>query len=269
MSDELNDQNQVEPTEEQSKVAQEDAKSSGSMKKYLLFGGIGVVVAGLSIAVTVMMMGGKETTETSDAAGEIVSAQTEKPSTHTNQPDDTPANTGHNERQHTTSEPEFEEFTPPEIEDTDPSVLDDIMANLEFLDQETMAPPEGAEHVRGMSVEDSVEAVNWLELETARLAKKEQELTARQRELDVLDKKVTQKLLRLEQAESAKVASLAKLYDGMDARAVARLVANLDDRTVVSIVPRMKQKNASQVLSLMPAQRAARLSKMLITIAEK
>ena len=58
----------------------------------------------------------------------------------------------------------------------------------------------------------------------------------------MLDKRVTQKLLRLEQAESAKIASLAKLYDGMDARAVARLVANLDDQTVVSIVPRMKQK---------------------------
>ena len=97
----------------------------------------------------------------------------------------------------------------------------------------------------------------------------EKKLDARQRELDITDKKVSQKLLKLEQAESTKISNLAKLYDGMDPRAVAKLIANLDDATVVSILPRMKLKNASTVLALMPAKRGARLSKKMITIAEK
>jgi hypothetical protein len=37
---------------------------------------------------------------------------------------------------------------------------------------------------------------------------------------------------------------------------------------VIAILPKMKTKNASEVLQLLPAQRAARLSKQLITIAE-
>jgi flagellar motility protein MotE (MotC chaperone) len=54
----------------------------------------------------------------------------------------------------------------------------------------------------------------------------------------------------------------------MDARTVANMMANLDDTTIVSLLPRMKQKNASQVLGLMPPQRAAKLSKQMIEVAE-
>jgi flagellar motility protein MotE (MotC chaperone) len=120
----------------------------------------------------------------------------------------------------------------------------------------------------GMTVEDSIEAVNWLEAEKAKLAERTNELDAREKQLNVLDSKVSQKITRLEQAESARISKLAKLYDGMEARSVARLIANLDDDTVVALLPRMKLKNASSVLALMPPVRAARLSKQMITIAE-
>ena len=158
MSDELNDQNQVEPTDQQAEATPEETKSSGSMKKYLLFGGIGIVVATLSIAITVMMMGGNEATESSDAAGEIVSAQAEKPAIPADHAASTPSDQEHGEQ--AKAEPEFEEFMPPEIEETDPSVLDDIMANLEFLDQDMTGSEELSDEARGMSIEDSVEAVN-------------------------------------------------------------------------------------------------------------
>ncbi len=148
-------------------------------------------------------------------------------------------------------------------------VFDEIMKNLEFLDYDP-TPEELGEDIEPMlSSEDSIEQVNWLESEKTRLAEWETKLNARQRELDITDKKVSQKLLKIEQAESAKVSNLAKLYDGMDPRAIAKVMANLDDATVVSILPRMKLKNASAVLSLMPAKRGARLSKKMITIAEK
>lgn len=149
----------------------------------------------------------------------------------------------------------------------DESVLEAIIANLEVLDY---VPTDGdlAEEQIGMSVEDSIEAVNWLVAEKSKLADREKELTAREKKLKLLDNSVSKKITRIEQAEATRVSKLAKLYDGMESRSVARLIANLDDNTVVALLPRMKLKNASQVLALMPPIRAARLSKQMITIAE-
>lgn len=154
------------------------------------------------------------------------------------------------------------------LAESDPSVLDKLMKSLEVLDY-VPTDDEVDDETVGMSTEDSIEIVNWLDKEKAALAAKKTKLDAREKELNVLDGRVTQKLLRLEQAESARTTQLAKLYDGMEASAVARLAANLDDETVVAILPRMKLKNASLALSLMPAARAARLSKQMITIAEQ
>jgi flagellar motility protein MotE (MotC chaperone) len=149
-----------------------------------------------------------------------------------------------------------------------PQALDKIMASLEFLDYKPTTVEVATEEEK-MSAKDSVEAVNWLEHEKARLAEREKTINARQAELEALDRNVTKKLLTLEQAESARVIELAKLYDGMDTRAVANLMASLDDSTIVAILPRMKTKNASAVLEQFPPKRAALLSKRLITIADK
>ena len=154
------------------------------------------------------------------------------------------------------------------LAESDPTVIDAIMENLAFLDYEPVEEDLQDEQI-GMSVAESLETVNWLDSETQRLREWEKKLNAKQREQQVLDAKISKKILTIEQAESSRVASLAKLYDGMDTRAVAQLMANLDDNTVVSILPRMKTKNASSVLSMMPSKRAARLSKLMITIAEK
>jgi flagellar motility protein MotE (MotC chaperone) len=150
----------------------------------------------------------------------------------------------------------------------DPTVLENIMANLDFLDYEPTSDEMVGDDKPRAEVEDSIKQVNWLEKEKKRLSEKEAELEKREKKLSSLDKEVSKKLSRLEQAETARYNNLAKLYDDMDPRAVAKLVANLDDATVVSILPRMKRKNASQVLALMPATRAALLSKKMITIAE-
>ncbi|UCE25122.1 MAG: hypothetical protein JSU74_03480 [Candidatus Zixiibacteriota bacterium] len=154
------------------------------------------------------------------------------------------------------------------LSEEDESAIERIMDNLAFLDYEP-SEDELAEQEGRMTEKDSLEQVNWLESEKAALASRKKELDTRQRELERLEKEVNKKLLNLEQAESARTAQLAKLYDGMDARSVAKLMANLDDKTVVSILPRMKLKNASAVLQLLPAQRAAKLSKQMITIAGK
>lgn len=248
MSEEQNEQTQQ--AEEPKKAA--EAKSGGLMS-YLLYGGIGLVVVAATIFGTLMILG-PATPETSDAGGDgtIVAADSVEADSH----GDTSAD------QHAATPAEGPDTM--YLEDDDTPVHEEIEANLEFLDYR---PADSEMGPQTMSKEDSVAAVDWLAEEKKRLTTWEKQLTARQKELEILDKKVSQKILRIEQAESAKIQSLAKLYDNMDARSVAKLCANLDDATVVSLLPRMKQKNASQVLALLPAQRAARLSKQMITIA--
>jgi len=242
VTDEQKNKEDAEAKEPQEKKA---SLMEGAMVKYILFGVAGIVlVIGIAFATLLFMGGTKSESVPEDARRETaeVDAFNAQDSPH---------------------EPESLA-----LEELDQSVIDMIMENLAVLDYEPK-PSDLEENEAGMSVEDSVEAVNWLQQEKTALSQKENELDTRQRELERLDKQVTQKILRIEQVESARVASLAKLYDGMDSRAVAKLMANLDDETVVSILPRMKIKNASAVLQLLPPRRAAKLSKRMITIAEK
>jgi len=242
----VTDENQ-NPTPETAESQSPQEKKKGGMVKYILFGVIGIVVV-IGVAYgTLMFMGGgaKPVPETSDAT-----------------------------RESTTTEPEAKEPTDEEILDSllgaedDPEIAEMIQQNLAVLDYEP-DPSDLGTGTGGMSEEDSTKAVNWLEQEKKRLAEWEAELNTREKSLKRLDAEVSKKVLKLEQAESTRITNLARLYDGMDSRAVARLMASLDDETVVSILPRMKAKNASQVLQLLPSQRAARLSKKMITIAEK
>jgi len=211
--------------------------------KYILFGVIGiVVVAGVAFA-TLLILGGDHP---HSAQEETAEKATEAPAQHDN--------------------PNIAESLA--IEGLDQNATDLISENLAMFDYEPDASEIESEAF-GMSVGDSIQAANWLKQEKATLSKKEKELDSREKELQRLDKQVSQKILRIEQVESARITSLAKLYDSMDSRAVAKLMANLDDKTVVSILPRMKIKNASAVLQLLPPRRAAKLSKQMITIAEK
>ena len=223
MTDEQKNKEDAEAKEPQEKKA---SLMKGAMVKYILFGVAGIVlVAGIAFATLLFMGGTKSESVQEDARRET--AEVNATDAH-----DSP------------HEPESLA-----LEELDQSAIDMIMENLAVLDYEPK-PSDLEENVVGMSVEDSIEVINWFQQEKTSLAQKKKELDARQKELERLYK-------------------LAKLYDGMDSRAVAKLMANLDDKTVVSILPRMKIKNASAVLQLLPAPRAAKLSKRMITIAEK
>ncbi|MBN1211348.1 MAG: hypothetical protein JXA92_02115 [candidate division Zixibacteria bacterium] len=235
---------------------EESPKIRGGLMKYVIYGAAGLVLV-LAIAFgTVFLMGGSDSEVADTLAGETAAVEdngTPSKETGSTQPGN--------------GEGPNDDSLLAELEAGNDDVLEKIMDNLAFLDYEPNVGEVGEEET-SLSVEDSIETVNWLEQEKKRLTEKEKELDAREKELNVMDKKVTQKILKIEQAESTRISNLARLYDGMDSRAVARLMANLDDATVVAILPRMKQKNASAVLQLMPSQRAAKLSKQMITIAE-
>jgi flagellar motility protein MotE (MotC chaperone) len=238
-----------EPKEkENTKETESNGKKAKSLKsglgKYVIFGGVGLLVVVVAAVATTMLLGGEQQQPVEEPP-EVAAAE----------PVDEP-------------EDADEILDSLQSEELDQDVIDVIMDNLAFLDYE---PDEGEveDEEVAMSAEDSVEAVNWLKKEKASLAQKAKELNARQRELELLENKINNKILEIEQAESARTANLAKLYDGMEPRAVAKLMANLDDKTVVAILPGMKTRNASAVLQLLSPQRAAKLSKRMITIAEK
>lgn len=255
---------QNEENENQAKAeAPAKAPAKSDFMKYLLIG-VAIIIVICAVALgTAFIMGGDsrsaadetaETATTESGPGKIdIRPKPGDPQQKDQQPTGELATTGD------------EELDPAEV---DATAIEKIMENLAFLDYEP-SEDEIAQEEGRMTKDDSLEQVNWLDQEKQTLTRRTKELDAREKDLAKREVKIEQALVKLEQVESTRIASLAKLYDGMDARSVAKLLANLDDATVVSILPRMKVKNASAVLQLMPPQRAAKLSKQMITIAEK
>jgi len=149
----------------------------------------------------------------------------------------------------------------------DTSIMAEVKRNLAALEYVPELDTSRILDSAGVAKE-SVAALSWINVENDKLREKEKSLNIRETDLNKREQEVSRKLIKIEQVTATRIAELARLYDGMDARTVANMMANLDDATIVSILPRMKQKNASQVLGLLPAQRAAKLSKQMIEVAE-
>jgi len=139
-----------------------------------------------------------------------------------------------------------------------------IMKELGFFDDDSTAIVD----VGGMSPQDSIDTLNWIQKEMAVLARQKDSINICRRDLAKLDKKVSQALIKIEQTEAARVTELARLYDGMRPEEVARLFDNLSDKVIISILPRMKSANAAKILALMKPKRAAKISTQMITVLE-
>ena len=270
-----------EKKNEEINAEETEPKAKSPLMKYIIMGGGGLLVVLLVAVGTAFLMGGGS----SDEPVEEPTAEVENVTTSDHDQTETASEAGSSYGQTSaevhSSEVSQDHSQPAEAEAADydyaaedesflgedPSVLENIMDNLAFLDYQP--GEEETDHGQSsMSNDDSLKQVDWLAAEKATLTEREGDIARRERELEALHTEVSQKLLVLEQAETSRINSIAKLYDGMDQRAVAKLMANLDDNTVVLILPRMKTKNASAVMSLLPPQRAAKLSKQMITIAE-
>lgn len=236
----------------------EKAAKPGLMKKLmpiLLFGVSGLVLLGGAVAITLMLLGTEPASDAKEA---------EPDSTRTNTADTT---------SHVIAkvDPTDDEVA---SEDSLDAAADSAEAAAELMENvaamtEAMAGQDALESETSLSREESLKAVDWLTKEQEKLQTRETELAAREKELQKKDHEVSQKILKIEQASADRVTNLAKLYDGMESEAVAKILANLDDDLVVAIIPRMKQKNASTVLALLPPQRAAKLSKQIMTLASE
>ncbi|MEW6050480.1 MAG: hypothetical protein AB1644_05390 [Candidatus Zixiibacteriota bacterium] len=147
------------------------------------------------------------------------------------------------------------------------SEIEKMLKSIEILDQPSSDDLVEADSLT-LEEADSAAAPELFKAEKEKLAAREATLDRRQKDIELREQKLSQQMLKIEQASSQRVIDLAKLYDAMQPQAVANLMSNLDDTTVVAIIPRMKPKVASQVLQLLPPQRAAGISKQIITLAK-
>jgi flagellar motility protein MotE (MotC chaperone) len=234
------------------------AKKSGLMK-YIIFGAVGLVAVLVVAFATVFLLGGfpqKPKDAQAKAGIEVKPADSVAAR-------ETPL-----------------AVAPLKVDDTMKKIVDSITGTTE--DTSIMAEVKrnlaALEYVpdldtsRGLDsagvAKESVAALSWVNVEKDKLREKEKSLNIRDVEVSKREQEVSRKLIKIEQVTATRISELARLYDGMDVRAVANMMASLDDTTIVSILPRMKQKNASQVLGLLPAQRGAKLSKQMIEVAE-
>lgn len=238
-----------QPAEETKPAA---PKTKSPLVKYIIFGVIGVVAVG-AVAVGTVFLLGNATHKVEDAVGGPDSTAV----THD-------SSTTHAELAPEDSLQKIADSLAATMEDT--SILATVKKNLAYLDGASADSLMKADSVK--AAQDSVIALGWLGKEKERLTQKENDLNIREVKLNKLDQEIARKLLKLEQVTTSKIADLAKLYDGIEPKAVAAMMANLDDETIVAVLPRMKQKIAAQVLGMMPPARAAQISKQMITIAE-
>ncbi len=153
--------------------------------------------------------------------------------------------------------------------------LSDTFATIEFDTAEAMkelAALEGLPENKPVDTSANPEkniadTLSVLEKTLYKIADERAVLDKKKRDLDSLNQRITAGLNRLDQAETSRIAALARLYDGMRPDEVAKLFENLDDTLVVAIIPRMKPANAAKLLALLPPKRAASISTQLITVA--
>ena len=256
-----------------------ETKPKSNLMKYIIFavGGL-VLIGGIAFGVAFMLKESpkadiEETNEVSDNSHEEkksdqhVSEKTEKSDNHAEKNSHADDSHAVENKRDNNLEISKEDFQDAGDDEFDTKAIEKIVDNLAFL--EYTPDDSEIENIDGMSVEDSLEQVSWIEKETLTLDTRKKELDRREKDLNKLEKSVDSKIIRIEQAESNRTSQLAKLYDGMDSRAVAKLMMSLDDNTIVTILPRMKSKNAALVLQLLPSKRAASLSKQMITIADR
>lgn len=141
----------------------------------------------------------------------------------------------------------------------------EIMKELAFLDYNPDAPSDTGEGGK----RDSTDSLTVIQKALTQMALEKDSLDILKKDLETREYNVKQGLLKIGQAESSRIISLARLYDGMRAEEVGKLFENLDDSVVVAILPRMKPVNAAKILAIMPPKRAAAISTQLISVAEK
>jgi len=119
---------------------------------------------------------------------------------------------------------------------------------------------------QGPSGEIEAEGSARLRAERERLLTESTELESKRRELQLIKQDIEKLLARVQEAKSERIAMMAKLYDSMDAEAVAKQIASMDDRTVVMLLPQMNTRTAAKIMALLEPKRAAQIATKLLAL---
>lgn len=115
---------------------------------------------------------------------------------------------------------------------------------------------------------DTMAEISWVESEKRKIQADKMALAIERKQLETLRQDVETLLARKDQVKSERVAYLAKLFDGMKQDEISKLMAQLDDNTIVAVLPKMKTASASKVLAMLPPERAARITTVLLGLNE-
>lgn len=109
-----------------------------------------------------------------------------------------------------------------------------------------------------------------LDMREAELAKLDEELQKQRVELDeklkqleATRKEIAQTLRSRVDNDTEKVNKLVDVYSGMKPQQAAKVIETVDEDLAIQILDRMKKKSAAEILNVMDAKKAQRLSEML------
>jgi flagellar motility protein MotE (MotC chaperone) len=111
---------------------------------------------------------------------------------------------------------------------------------------------------------DTMAEVSWIESEKKKIQSEKMALAIERKQLETLRREVEGLLAKKNQVKGERVAYLAKLFDGMKQDEISKLMAQLDNSTIVAVLPKMKVASASKVLAMLPPERAARITTILL-----
>lgn len=83
--------------------------------------------------------------------------------------------------------------------------------------------------------------------------------------METARKELDQRLAKMDVEKQNRITKLVKIYQKMSAKDVVPLLENLDEDLMLNVLYRLKEKNQSQILSLMDPEKAAKISKMLLS----
>jgi len=161
---------------------------------------------------------------------------------------------------------------------TDADLYGDFHSSYYDFEYDDLSSPADSAEVdsnKTMSREDSLAQMKWYEKQKREIAdawdkiKKERRSLEKERtDLENLNLETVRLLEQRRNIEDANTIQMAKLFDSMKGQEVADIMKNMTDERVGTILMRMKKQNASDVLAAIPPERAARITTLMINLAE-
>lgn len=96
------------------------------------------------------------------------------------------------------------------------------------------------------------------------LAEEKRKVDAEKAEVTTMRDEISRLTNLKKKMEDSSLYSLAKIYNDMGPMQLANAMMDLDDSMIVSVLPKMKNDKASRILEMLPPERSAKISSMLL-----